>query len=146
MPVLDERGYLIVAVNTESTDYVACARQLAQSLRHWHPSAKICLLTDSDLTDKLFDHVVLLPQGDQSQTQWKLSNDWQAGIATPFRQTIKLEADMLIASPIDHWWTMLEHRDLSYQLVLEIITIKQPPADIIGRYLMLTICRMCTML
>jgi hypothetical protein len=112
LPVLDERGYLITAVNTESTDYVACARQLAQSLRHWHPSAKICLLTDLDLTDKLFDHVVLLPHGDQSQTEWKLSNDWQAGVATPFRQTIKLEADMLITSPIDHWWTMLEHRDL----------------------------------
>jgi len=32
--------------------------------------------------------------------------------ASPFRQTIKLEADMVIASEIDHWWTMLEHRDV----------------------------------
>jgi hypothetical protein len=32
--------------------------------------------------------------------------------ASPFRQTIKLEADMVIASAIDHWWDMLQHRDV----------------------------------
>jgi hypothetical protein len=40
------------------------------------------------------------------------ANDWQVFGASPFRQTIKLEADMIIASAIDHWWTMLEHRDV----------------------------------
>jgi hypothetical protein len=40
------------------------------------------------------------------------ANDWQVFGTSPFRQTIKLEADMVIASRIDHWWTMLEHRDV----------------------------------
>ena len=31
---------------------------------------------------------------------------------SPYRQTIKLEADMIAATPVDHWWTMFEHRDL----------------------------------
>ena len=39
-------------------------------------------------------------------------NDAQAFRLTPFRETIKLEADMLIASPVDHWWTMLRHREV----------------------------------
>jgi hypothetical protein len=32
--------------------------------------------------------------------------------ASPYRQTIKLEADMIAASPVDHWWSMFEKRDV----------------------------------
>jgi hypothetical protein len=39
------------------------------------------------------------------------ANDPQVFRLTPFRETIKLEADMLIVSEIAHWWTMLRHRD-----------------------------------
>jgi hypothetical protein len=92
-----ERGYLIPAVNTDSIDYVACAEQLADSIRHWHPDANITILTEE-----------MLPKGDQGG----YANDWQCFAASPYRQTIKLEADMVIASPIDHWWTMFEHRDV----------------------------------
>ena len=97
MPILAERGYLIPAVNTQEVDYVACAEQLATSIRQWHPEANITILTKE-----------MLPNGDQGG----FANDWQCFAASPYRQTIKLEADMVIASPIDHWWTMLEHRDL----------------------------------
>jgi hypothetical protein len=31
---------------------------------------------------------------------------------SPYRQTIKLEADMICAGPIDHWWTLFELRDV----------------------------------
>lgn len=115
MAIEAERGYLIPAVNTDSVDYVSCARQLARSIRAWHPESKICLLTDVDSgSSDEFDYVKLLPLGDQApDSNWKLINDWQAGRASPFRQTIKLEADMLIVSPIDHWWNMLEHRDVT---------------------------------
>jgi len=40
------------------------------------------------------------------------ANDAQLFKLSPFRETIKLEADMLIASPIDHWWSMFRHRDV----------------------------------
>jgi len=52
--------------------------------------------------------VIPLPHGDHGG----YANDWQVFRASPYRQTIKLEADMLIASPIQHWWTMFEHRDV----------------------------------
>ena len=113
MPIQAERGYLIPAVNTASTDYVACAAVLARSLHAHHPTAQVCLLTDQPYSGTEFDHVRLLPQGDQCADQpWRLANDWQVFGASPYRQTIKLEADMLIASSIDHWWTMLQHRDV----------------------------------
>jgi hypothetical protein len=31
---------------------------------------------------------------------------------SPYRQTIKLEADMIVAGPVDHWWTLFELRDI----------------------------------
>lgn len=113
MQIQDERGYLIMAVNTDNVDYVACASRLADSLRYWHPTCKICLITDREVHAPMFDYVKLLPYGDRSaDTSWKLSNDWQCWAASPFRQTIKLEADMLATSPIDHWWNLLEKRDV----------------------------------
>ena len=105
-----ERGYLITAQNTDSVDYVSCAIQLARSLRQFHPDAKIALLTDptTGQSDQFDYHLAFAsPLSDNPY-----ANDWQVFGASPFRQTIKLEADMVIASEIDHWWPMLEHRDV----------------------------------
>lgn len=108
MPILCERGYLIPAIDTDSVNYMSCAVQLARSIRQWHPEANISVLSTNDCTDLVFDHVIRLPYGDQGG----YANDWQVFEASPYRQTIKLEADMFAASPVDHWWNLFEHRDL----------------------------------
>jgi len=94
LPILAERGYLIPAVGDQ---YVDCAHQLAESIRNFHPLAEITVLTQD-----------LLPYGRQGA----FADDWQCFAASPYRQTIKLEADMICASPIDHWWTLFEKRDV----------------------------------
>lgn len=107
-----ERGYLIPAFNNSTTDYVQCAIVLAKSIKQWHPDAKICLLTDSaSNSHPIFDFVRLLPFP-STDKEWKLDNDWQVFWASPFHETIKLEADMLVTSPIDHWWTLFRTRDV----------------------------------
>lgn len=112
MQIQAEKGFLVVAANTD-TDYVSCARRLAQSLRQWHPDANICLLSDQPHHAPEFNYQRQFPAGDQCQDgQWKLANDWQVWPASPFRQTIKLEADMLICSPIDHWWQHFQKLDV----------------------------------
>ena len=108
MPILAERGYLIPAIDTESVDYLSCARQLAKTIRQWHPDANIAVITVKRCDDPIFDHVVPLPFGDLGG----FANDWQCFAASPYRQTIKLEADMIVTSPIDHWWTLFERRDV----------------------------------
>ena len=108
MPILAERGYLIPAIDTDTTDYVSCAVQLARSIRQWHSDANISALTVRRCSDPVFDHVIPLPNGDLGG----YANDWQVFYASPYRQTIKLEADMIAAGPVDHWWTMFEHRDV----------------------------------
>ena len=112
MPILAERGYLIPAIDTESVGYLSCAIQLAQSIRQWHPDANISVLSVKRCSDPVFDHVIPLPYGDLGG----YANDWQVFAASPYRQTIKLEADMICASPIDHWWTLFEQRDVVVSL------------------------------
>lgn len=97
-----------MAVNRPDVDYVRCARQLASSIRRWHPHSRICLATNGAVDADEFDYIEQLPYGDQLG----LANDWQAWSVSPFRETIKLEADMLAAGPIDHWWTLLRLRDV----------------------------------
>jgi len=94
LPILHERGYVIPAIGDK---YVDCAERLRDSILAWHPDAHVTILTE-----------VQLPYGNQGG----YANDWQCHWLSPYRQTIKLEADMLCASPIDHIWTMFEHRDV----------------------------------
>ena len=94
MTIAAERGYLIPAIGDQ---YVTCATRLADSIRQYHPAANITILTADQL-----------PYGDQGG----YANDWQCFRASPYRQTIKLEADMICAGPIDHWWTLFEQRDV----------------------------------
>ena len=108
MPILAERGYLIPAIDTESIDYLGCAVQLARSIRRWHPDADISVITVRRSSDPVFNHVLPLPYGDLEGS----ANDWQCFEATPYRQTIKLEADMIMTGPFDHWWTLFEQRDV----------------------------------
>jgi hypothetical protein len=78
-------------------EYERCADQLRNSIHKFHPNAHVTIVT----TD-------MLPHGDQGG----FANDWQMFQASPYRQTIKLEADMIVASPIDHWWTLFEKCDV----------------------------------
>ena len=108
MPILAERGYLIPAINTSTVSYTDCAEQLSMSIKRWHPGASVSIMTNDRCDWSVFDHVIELPYGDLGG----YANDWQCFYASPYRQTIKLEADMLAAGPVDHWWTLFEKRDL----------------------------------
>jgi hypothetical protein len=113
MKIEDERGYLVIAQNNNDTDYVTCAQTLAQSIKLVEPEAKICLLTDVLVDNKIFDYVKIFPFGDQSKdSSWKLQNDWQCFYASPFRETIKLEADMIVPHSIKHWFDICSVKDV----------------------------------
>jgi hypothetical protein len=107
---IEEQGYIIPAFNVDKIDYVDCARALAKTLLAHNPAARICLLTNEKYAADhhlfAYTHVVDI----DTDNPW--ANDPLVFNQTPFRETIKLEADMLIATPIDHWWTMFRHRDV----------------------------------
>ena len=97
------RGFVIMAQDIEnSTTYYNCAKALELSIKRVMPDANITILT----SDKL-------PYGDLDPTgSWKLINDWQVYEASPYDETIKLEADMFIPRNIDHWWDILSNQDV----------------------------------
>lgn len=107
-------GYVILAENTEKVNYIRCAEALAISIRRVMPNANVTLLTSKKYNSPLFD-VIPLPYGDLvPDSNWKLSNDWQVYLASPYEHTIKLEADMFLPRSIDHWWDILA----PYEIVL----------------------------
>lgn len=108
-----DKGFVILAQNTEFTDYVGCAEVLARSLKRVMPDSKVVLINDNKIKSKVFDDVIKLPYGDLApDSKWKLVNDWQVYEASPFEYTIKLEADMYIPASIEYWWDVLKQRDL----------------------------------
>jgi len=93
------RGFVIMA---QGDDYVKCATVLQASIKRVMPNAHITIVTTE-----------MLPHGDQApDTHWKLQNDWQVYEASPYDETIKLEADMYIPRNIDHWWDILSQQDV----------------------------------
>jgi hypothetical protein len=92
--LLVDQGYLIPAIGSV---YINCANRLAESILQWHPNADITILTED-----------MLPYGNLGG----FANDWQCYEASPYKKTIKLEADMWCASPIDHWWHLFSNRDV----------------------------------
>ena len=93
------RGFVIMA---QGDDYVKCASTLKASIKRVMPKANVTIVTTE-----------MLPYGDQApNTNWKLQNDWQVYDASPYDETIKLEADMYIPRNIDHWWEVLSTKDV----------------------------------
>lgn len=108
-----DRGYMIVAQNNKTVDYLQCARVLARSIMATDPNARITLLSDVVTDDPVYEYSLTFPYGDMCiDSEWKLANDWQVYGASPYEQTIKLEADMYVPRSINHWWDVLKHRDL----------------------------------
>lgn len=71
----------------------------------------------------------MLPYGDlATDSGWKLINDWQVYEASPYDYTIKLEADMYIPRNIDHWWDVLQDRDVVVSSTIR--NFKQEISDI----------------
>lgn len=115
-----DRGFVCLAQNNQTTDYVKLAQLQCMSIKHHMPGANYTLITDADskqtINHSWFDNVIELTTDWAKDQEWKQRNDWQVGILSPYRQTIKLEADVLVTRNINHWWRMLEHRDVVLSL------------------------------
>lgn len=107
------RGYVVLAQNTHKTNYIKCAETLAKSIRNVMPHANLSLITDDIDYSPYFDKVIALPYGDlDPDNDWKLINDYQVYEASPYDETIKLEADLYLPRSIEYWWDVLAQQDV----------------------------------
>ena len=113
------RGYLIIAQDSQNIDYHRMAYALALSIKNSQSSVnQVCLATDRDIktlpkTYKVFDKIVNIPWGDHAaDAKWKINNKWKYYYMTPFDETVILDADMLFTSDISDWWDTLSQKNI----------------------------------
>jgi hypothetical protein len=114
------RGFLTIAQNTVDVDYLKLAYLQAMNIKTIHPGEKYAVIVDSEtynkITDKhkeVFDHIILMEHDENaSSSTWKLSNEYQVFALSPFKETIKVESDLLFTRSIAHWWNAFRLRDV----------------------------------
>jgi len=113
-------GYVTIAQNNSTTDYLELAYLQALSIKLTQKKyTNYTVLVDSKtrqaMKDKyleVFDNVIDLIQDDSIDDEWKLANEWQVGRLTPYRETVKIESDILVTTNIDHWWPLMQEREV----------------------------------
>ena len=118
--MLKSRGFLWFAQNNEKTDYVELSIKLAKSIKHHsrNKCSNICVVTDekSKFDSEYVDVVKVLKQDDSADHDIKWANEYKAFSISPFKHTIKLEADMLWTTCTDWWWYYLWQHDLVFSV------------------------------
>lgn len=107
---MSKQGYLIIANNSETQDYLACAHTLAASIRHWDSQRPIAVITNVSLdqvSSELFDQVI-----SSSPNRQGFSSDLDVYDLTPWTETFKIESDVIITRPLDSWWSSCQNHDL----------------------------------
>ena len=112
------RGIVVLAQNTEKTNYVNQAYALALSIKKTNPTTCISIITDDIVEDyvaKLFDNIIPIPWGDlANKSNWKIENRWKIYHCSPYDETIVLDTDMIILEDISHWWNSLKKFDVYF--------------------------------
>ena len=111
-----EQGWLVVAQNSSTVDYADLAYTLALSIRATQSVKLVCLVTDQATLDAMSDkqraafyHIALL----DNPADNAFENDWQIWGLSPFKETIKVEADCVVPISLDYMWNYLRNRDVA---------------------------------
>jgi len=113
------KGFLVVAQNTPSVDYIKQAYALALSIKFSQNTYnKISIMTNDLVSDEysaVFDKIIAIPWNDAAvDSEWKVENRWKVFHITPYDETIVLDADMLLLEDISKWWQYCSNYDLKF--------------------------------
>ena len=116
----EQQGYVTFAQNTNTVDYLELAYIQALNIKATQKTAKYAVIVDAQTKEKVneihrsvFDYIIDLPMDyNEPISNWKLANEWQVFYLTPFKETIKLESDLLFTRSIEHWWTAFRLRNI----------------------------------
>lgn len=111
----EQLGFLTVACNTEHVDYLKLAYLQAINIKKTQKNNRYAVVVDKNtllqITDnqkKVFDYVIEAPE----HTFGPFGAEAFLFELTPFKETIKLESDLLFTRSIDHWIYTFRLRDL----------------------------------
>ena len=98
------RGYLLFAINSDTTDYVKLAYACALSIKITQPEGfnSVSIVTHNAQAVReqypIFEHVIEY-SGPTGMDVRSRGYDY-----TPYDETILLDSDMLFLNPVDHYW------------------------------------------
>lgn len=102
-----EQGFLTFAINTPDTDYLRLAYLQALNIKATQQIKNTAVIVDQDtfnqVQDKhrtVFDHII---PTNQVQGQGPFATEWHAWWLSPWKETIKVESDLLFTRDISHW-------------------------------------------
>lgn len=108
------KGYVILAQNSGSTDYISMAAACAFSIKATQTEVNnVTLITDvldavpyhcRDIFDKILP---IQWYDDALNSEWKIENRWKLYHQTPYEETVILDSDMLFLSDISNWWNYM---------------------------------------
>ena len=105
-------GVCLLAQNNIKTDYVRQAYALALSIVAKSPNQKVSLITNDPVSDKykkVFDQIIPIPWSDDcsDDSDWKIENRWKVYHATPYRNTMVFDVDMLVLEDLDIYFKLM---------------------------------------
>ena len=115
------RGYIVIAQNNSTTDYLKQAYALALNLKATQTTvSNLTVCVDPATRDlikpkhtKVFDNIVDIPWADDAERdEWKINNKWKYYYMTPYDETVILDTDMLFPTDVSHWWDIMSQRDI----------------------------------
>ena len=114
-----QQGFFTIAQNSTNVDYLRLAYLQALSIKITMPGSLYAVAVDKNTLEcvteehrKVFDYVITIENDEAASDAWKLSNEWQAFYLTPFKETIKLESDIIFTRSIAHWWTTFRLKNI----------------------------------
>jgi len=108
------KGFVIYASGLE---YVKQAYICAISIKEKENSYPVTVVTCDELTDQqkqVFDDVVPIPWHEHDNTRYQVLNRWKTYHASPYDETIVLDADTLVTQNIDDWWNFFSKYELFF--------------------------------
>jgi len=113
------KGFLVIAENSKSTNYVDQAYALALSIKMSQKEiTSISLVTNNKVSKKIakvFDQIITIPWTERtSESRYAVENRWKLFHVSPYNETIVLDADMLMLEDISDWWSYCSNFDLKF--------------------------------
>jgi len=113
------RGYIVIAQNNSTVDYLQQAYALALNLKLTQSTVSnltVCVDTNTKkkITAKhreVFDNIIDIPwQDDAADDEWKINNKWKYYYMTPYDETVILDTDMIFPTDVSDWWDIMSQQ------------------------------------
>lgn len=111
------KGFVVLAKNTNDTDYVKQAYVLALSILATQTETAISIITNDSVPEEyqeVFDQIIPIPWEDQASSRYVAEHRWKIYHVTPYDETIVLDTDMIFLQDINDWWWYCQDHELLF--------------------------------